>query len=123
MMQVRYNRVLAAIIIIPAIINVVLGVWLLLLGEFSFSIILGLWFLFLGFLFLNRPYFIIDKSKVTVPALLGPVKREFYFSAPENIRWSNNKLEVKDGVGWKRVPVRRWQSRQEDWQAFEALVS
>jgi hypothetical protein len=123
MMQVRYNRLFAAFIIIPALINVVLGVWLLLLGEFSFTIIIGFSFLFMGFLFLNRPYFTVDKSKVTVPALLGPVKREFYFGSPENIRWSNNKLEVKEGVGWKRVPVRRWQSRHEDWQAFEALVS
>ena len=122
-MNICYNRIVAGVMLVLALINVFLGGWLLLLGQFHFSIFLGVLFLFVTYMYFQRPYFVVSDKEVVVPALIGPVKREFYYGSAENIKLSGGKLEVNMGGTWKRVPVTRWMAHPEDWSALESRLS
>jgi hypothetical protein len=117
-MQIRYNRLIAGIMIGLGVVNIGLGLWLLALGEFATSLIIGLLVAAIGAAYLNRPYFHLEKGKIVIPALIGPVKRTFEFNTSENLEITENKIQVNNGKSWKRVPVYRWMSHPEDWQAF-----
>jgi hypothetical protein len=121
-MNIRYNRIVAGGMLALALINVFLGGWLLLLGNFHFSIALGALFLFIAVMYFQRPYFILLDKAVVVPALIGPIKREFYFGSAENIRFNGGKLEVNTDGTWKRVLVFRWMAHSDDWSALESRL-
>jgi len=76
-MKVRFNPVVAIVMLVVGALCVFLGLWLFLLGEFSPALIAGLMPLLIGILYLVRPYFWVYSTMVRVPALIGPVKREF----------------------------------------------
>lgn len=117
-MQVRYNPVVGWVFLALGLVNLVLGVWPLLLGEFQFSLILGLLICVLGPLYLTRPYFQVDEDSIRVLALLGPGKREFRLSPSESIVTDGGRLLIADKDGSSRkVPVRKWISRTVDWDA------
>jgi hypothetical protein len=122
-MRVTYNKWVATIMLILGLINLVLGVWLALLGRFNPSLFIGVVVFVIGVLYWQRPYFIVESSGVVVPAMLGPVRRSFPFKTPQDIRIENNRLLVRDETYWRRVPVRRWLSDRRDWAALEHYLA
>lgn len=117
-MQVRYNPIVAYIMLGLGLLNLGLGLWLLMLGSFSTSIIIGVVVAAVGMGYLNRPYFYVEDNQIVLPALLGPVKRTFSFATSDDLRIENNRIQVNNGRNWKRVPVYRWLSHGEDWKSF-----
>ncbi len=122
-MTIRYNRVLAYAFMVLGAINVALGGWLLLLRSFNTSLVIGFVLLLLAALYLTRPYFTIEKNQVVVSAMVGPVKRTFFFRTAEDVKVEGGRLFVRDGERWKRVPVYRWMSDAADWKAMESKLA
>jgi len=114
-MKVRYNPVVGVVFVVLGAVCEFFGLWLLMLGEFSPAAFVGLFPLLIGILYFVRPYFFVDPHTVTVPALLGPVRREFPYERLELER--NKVITVRtDGVR-KKVPVARWLARSADWHS------
>ncbi len=122
-MTITYNKVLAYAFIMLGAINVAFGGWLLLLRNFNYSLIIGFILLLLAALYLTRPYFTLETSQVTVSAMVGPVKRTFFFRSPEDLKIEGSRLSVRDGERWKRVPVYRWMSDAADWKAMQSKLA
>ncbi|MGH3762553.1 hypothetical protein [Actinophytocola sp.] len=114
-MKVRYNPVVGIVALVLGAVCVFLGLWLALLGEFSPAVVAGLMPMLIGILYLVRPYFWVYPTFVEVPAVVGPVKREFRFQALE---LDGGKLIAVNPDGTrKRVPVARWLAHSGDWAA------
>jgi hypothetical protein len=118
-MEIKYNRTVAIAFFILALLNVVLGGWLLLLGTFHFALILGILFVWIAVLYMRRPYFIVEERRIVTPALIGPIRREFAFGGPDSMKVEGGSVYVQKDGQWKRLPVRRWMSDATDWKALE----
>lgn len=112
----RYSRFYAWLILGLGALNVMLGLMNMSMGgRFSFSLILGVMFCFMGVLYFQRPYFMVEDGTIVIPALIGPVKRQFRIDSADDVRLDNGKIMINDGNRWKRVPVYRWISHPDDW--------
>jgi hypothetical protein len=118
-MTVGYNKIVAIALLILAVINAILGVWLLLLGSLSSSLIIAVLVGFLAYGYLTRPYVVVEKNQIVLPALIGPVQRTFLFRTPDDVKMEGDKLFVRDGDAWKRVRIYRWVSDPEGWTALK----
>ena len=119
-MTVRYNPLVAIVMAILCGINLVMGVWLLLLTRsFNISIFLGIILLVVVVGYWTRPYFHVEAKQVVLPGLYGPVKRTFPY---QSLRIEDSRLlAVYNGIP-QRVPVRRWLSHKDDWAQLEQMV-
>ncbi len=122
-MSVGYNRIVAITLIVLGGLDALLGLWLSLLGSFSYSLIIGIVILWLGVLYLRRPYFVVEKNQVVMPALLGPRQRTYFFKTPADLKLEDNKLFVRADSQWKRVPVYRWMSDPTGWKVLDAQLT
>jgi hypothetical protein len=119
-MTLRYNRTVAIIMLILAVINVVLGLWLVLLGSRSIlSLFLAVVIGFVAYGYFTKPYLLVEQNEIVLPALLGPARRSYSFRTPDDVKFEDNKLFVRNGERWKRVPVYRWLSDPEGWAALK----
>jgi hypothetical protein len=116
----RYSRLLAVFMAILCGINLLLGVWLFLLTRnFNISIFLGIVLLVIVVGYWTRPYFHVEAGQVVVPALFGPLKRNFLY---DKLRFEEGRLvAVNNGIS-KRIPIRRWLSHPGDWAQLEQMV-
>jgi hypothetical protein len=97
-----------------------LGLWLLLLGEFNPAVVVGLLPVVFGIMYLVRPYFLVEPGMVTVPAVLGPVKRQFPYA---HLEFDGGKVvAVKPDGTRKKLPVARWMAHPADWRAMTGGV-
>ena len=114
-MKVRYNMYVGILFVVLGAVSTVLGLWLTLLGDFSPGFIVGVLCLVLGILYLARTYFWVHENAVVVPAVVGPLKREFPF---QSLTFDGGKMIAvrPDGTS-KKVPVARWMSNTGDWNA------
>lgn len=114
-MKVRYNMALGIVLVVLGAVCEFLGVWLLLLGEFSPAAVAGLVPLLIGILYLVRPYFVIDARMVTIPAVFGPVRRDFAY---QRLELDGGRLHAITADGSrKKVPVARWLANPTDWRS------
>lgn len=115
-MEVKYNRIIAIVFVLLGLVNLVLGVWLALLGEFSASLILGVLIAFIGVQYFRSPYFIVESNQIVVPSLIGPIKRTYPFTA---LKVENGRLMRREGEQWQPVPVQKWFADGNSWQQLE----
>lgn len=113
MLKVRYNPVVAWTFLALGAINLVLGLWLLVLGSVNLSLVGGACFLAVGAGYLTRPYFTVAERSVTVPALFGPASRRFAMTGSERLACDGGRLLVGD----RRLPVRRYLAHPDDWRS------
>jgi hypothetical protein len=117
-MKIRYNPVVAIVFIVLGAVCLVLGLWVTMLEGFSPAILPGLLCPPIGILYLVRPYFWVNPMSVELPALVGPMKREFPF---QTLELDGRKLvAVRDDGTRKKVPVARWLAHSGDWAAATA---
>jgi hypothetical protein len=113
-MKVRYNPVVGVVAIVLGAVCEFVGLWLLLLGEFSPAAFVGLFPLLLGILYLVRPYFFVYTDTVTVPALVGTLRREYPFA---RLDFDGGKVvAVRPDGTRKKLPLARWLARSGDWR-------
>jgi hypothetical protein len=117
-LKVRYSPILAGAFLALGVVSLVLGLWLLALGNFAPGLVIGAMLILLGTLYLVRPYFHVEPTSITVPALLGPKQRVVNY---ETLLLDGSRLVAisPDGVRTK-VPVFRWSSHPADWKALVA---
>jgi hypothetical protein len=117
-MKVRYSPILAGAFLALGVVSLVLGLWLLSLGEFPPGLVVGAMLILLGTLYLVRPYFRVEPASITVPALVGPKQRVIVY---ETLLVDGSRLVAisPDGIRTK-VPVFRWSSHPADWKALVA---
>ncbi|TCO64974.1 hypothetical protein [Actinocrispum wychmicini] len=112
-MKVRYNLVVGVVLLVLGAVCVFLGLWLAVLGEFNPAVIAGMVPMLIGILYLVRPYFWVNPTSVAIPALIGPIRREFPF---QTLEVNGGKLvAVRDDGTRKKVPVARWLAHSGDW--------
>lgn len=119
-MIVRYNRMVAGLMALFCGVNLVLGVWLVLLTRnFNVSLVIGVILIIITVGYWTRPYFHIEAKQVVLPALYGPVKRTFPY---QSLRIEEGRLlAVSNGIP-QRLPIRRWLSHNDDWAQLEQRV-
>src|SRR5262245_52336986 len=67
-----------------------------------------------GISYLVRTYFEVSVDRITLFALLGPLRREYPFSSPSELRIEGGKLFVRG----QKVPISRGQADSADWERF-----
>ncbi len=114
----RYKTTLAWAIIAMGLINLLLGVWLLLLGQLVSAGILGILFLIVGYLYLKRPYFEVKPDRITIYNLLGNVVKRYPLTPHEQLTVKDNKLLIEQAGMERKVAVARFLVKNEDWEAL-----
>jgi hypothetical protein len=114
-MSVRYTPVVGVLALLLGAICSFLGLWLVLLGEFSPALVVGLVPMLLGVLHLVRPYFRVSPGSLVVPALIGSARREYPFAALEVE--GGRLIAVRADGTREKVPVVRWLAHSGDWSA------
>ena len=71
-----------------------------------------------GSLMLVRPMFELAADRITVFALVGPLRRDFAFAAKSEIRIEDGRVYVGD----RALPIRRARCDATDWQRFLTSV-
>lgn len=117
-MKVRYHASVGIVLVVLGALCTLLGMWLFLLGDVGPAPLVGLVSVLMGVLFLVRPYFWVYSNLVVVPAVIGPVKRQFPY---RHLEATGNRLyAVRDDGTRKRLPVARWMANSADWAAATA---
>jgi hypothetical protein len=114
-MRVRYNPAVGVLFLVLGAVCSFLGLWLLLLGEFSPALFVGLVPMLLGVLHLVRPYFWMSPGSLTLPSVIGPARREVTF---QSLEVEGGRLfGVQADGSRKKLPVARWMAHSGDWTA------
>jgi hypothetical protein len=121
---VRYKRGWAYLFIAMGALNLVLGVWLLLLiGKPHFSIFIGILILAIGIGYLTKPYVTVTERGFVFKAMIGPIERTTEFDSLDRVRVENNKILIQNNGGWKSVPISKLFAHNDDWQALIELIT
>lgn len=119
---VRYNRPVAWLFLALGVINFLLG---LLAPGPLINLVLGVLFIVLGALFLSRTYFTYTTHTRTLE-VIAPIgtRRSFQGSGEDTLIVEGRRIVlVRAGGKRKKLPVNRWMSRAEEWDAVvEAIV-
>src|SRR5262245_18528343 len=67
-----------------------------------------------GTLMLVRPLFELAGDRITVVALVGPLRKDYAFATKSEIRIENDRVYVAD----RALPIRRARCDAGDWQRF-----
>jgi len=67
-----------------------------------------------GIGYLTRTYFVVGADRVTLFAVIGPLRREYPYSSRAELRIDNGKLFVRG----QKVPISRGQADAGDWERF-----
>jgi hypothetical protein len=67
-----------------------------------------------GSLMLVRPMFELAADRITVFALVGPLRKDFAFAARSEIRIEHDRVYIGD----RALPIRRARCDATDWQCF-----
>ena len=121
-LTVRYKTTLGWAIVVLGGINVVLGIWLLLLGQLVSAGILGILFLIVGYLYLKRTYFDVKPDRITVYNLLGNVVKRYPLTPNEQLLLKNNKVVIEQAGMERKVAVSSFLIKNEDWAALESRL-
>src|SRR5262245_59090606 len=71
-----------------------------------------------GICYLTRPCFELGADRITLFALLGPLRREYPYSGATDLRLEGGRLFVRG----KKVPIWRFQADGTDWERFVAQI-
>lgn len=113
-MTLHYNKLYAIILVVLAALDGLLG---LATGNYL-NLLIGALLLFIAVSAFTRPYLTIEPDRVVVHALLGPLKRTFPYSSPQQVKVEGNLMFVESAGQKKRVPVSTWIADATDWAAI-----
>lgn len=118
----RYKREVAVVFILLGGLNVGLGIWLLLLGEFHFTLILGCLIAFIGYGYLTKPMASIHFDHVALHNMLGMEVKSYALSSFSDLQLQGRQLYVQQGDTLKKVKLAPWMIHTKDWQKLEAML-
>ncbi|NPA93036.1 MAG: hypothetical protein GXO56_05095 [Chloroflexi bacterium] len=122
-MKIRYNKTIAILELTFGVILLLMGLLTLFTGKVVVStFVVGLFSLFYGIAMLKQTYFEVHDDHIDLFSMLG-AKRTYEFTSLRDIEIEKNKVYLKTAEGKnKRIPVVKWMSRKEDWEAFVQKV-
>lgn len=117
--RVGYNKWVGRTLIILSVINLVLFLLLVLVGEYTFKTgVPALIMLGIGILHLRKPYFEFDGQQISVPNLLTGFRKNYVLDRPEDIEIRENRIFIRQ----KKISIYHWYANHNDWQQFLASV-
>ena len=119
----RYKREVAIVFMLLGGLNIGLGIWLLLLGQFHFTLILGCLIGYIGFGFFTKPIAIIHLDHVALYNLLGMKVRSYSLSTFSDLQLQGRHLYVQQGSALKQVRLSSWIIHVQDWHKLETMLS
>lgn len=109
-MEVRYNPVLAGILLALAAVDLVAGVLAANQLVMLSSVLIGAG----GFVYLTRTWFVVEAGEICVKSPIGPMVRRFP-GDPSSFVVDGSRLVTRHGG---RVIARRWLAHPDDWDAL-----
>ncbi|WP_395105246.1 hypothetical protein [Actinomadura sp. SCN-SB] len=119
-LSVRYNPVIAWVALALGALNFVLGA----LVPSLVNMVLGIMFIVLGALYLSREYFTYTTHTRTLE-VIAPIgaRRAFRGEDESSLVVEGNRIVLMRADGRrKKLPVMRWMSRPEQWDAVIAAI-
>ena len=120
-LTVGYNRVVGIAILVGGSINLLLSIWVILLGGFSVAIVTGVLITVIGILYLARPYFVVEPSRIVLYNLFGMPMKQYAIEPYSTVRIENNKLYIHTKDSQTKVNVTKWLANADDWQKLQQL--
>lgn len=118
----RYKREVAVVFMLLGVLNVGLGIWLLLLGEFHFTLILGCLIGYIGFGYFTKPIAVIHPDHVALYNLLGRKVRSYSLNTFSDLQLQGRQLYVRQGSALKQIRLSPWIIHSQDWQKLESTL-
>ncbi|GAA4094702.1 hypothetical protein [Actinomadura miaoliensis] len=120
-LQVRYNPPVAWLFLVIGVVNFVLG----LLAPGLVNLVLGALFIVLGALLLTRTYFTYTPHTRTLE-VIAPIgtRRSFQPTGADTLIVEGRRIVLVQADGRrKKLPVNRWMSRPDEWDAVTKAIS
>lgn len=118
----RYKREIAVVFMLLGGLNVFLGAWLLLLGQFHFTLILGCLIALIGWGYFTQPMASVHIDRVALYNVLGMEIKSYALSALSDLQLNGRQLYVHQGDTLKKVKLSPWMVHTQDWQKLEAIL-
>jgi hypothetical protein len=118
----RYKREVAVVFILLGVLNLGLGVWLFLLGEFHFTLILGLLIIFIGFGYFTKPMASIHIDQVVLYNLLGMKVKSYVLTAFSDLKLQGRNLYIQREETQQPIHLATWLVHSQDWQQLQGLL-
>jgi hypothetical protein len=121
-LTVRYNPPVAWAFLVLGAVNFVLG---LLAPGPLINVVLGVMFIVLGALFLSRTYFTYTTHTRTLE-VIAPIgtRRSFRGSGGDSLTVEGRRIVLVRADGKrKKLPVNRWMSRPQEWDAVAEAIT
>jgi hypothetical protein len=120
-LRVHYNRPVAWLCLLLGLVNFVLG---LLAPGPVINVVLGVLFIVLGAVFFTRTYFTYTPRTRTLEVIAPIGTRRSFTGSGENglIVEGGRFVLVRPSGKHKKLPVSRWMSRADEWDAVIAAV-
>jgi len=119
----RYKREVAIVFMLLGSLNIGLGIWLLLLGQFHFTLILGCLIGYIGFGFFTKPLAAVHLDHISLYNLLGMEVRSYSLSTFSDLQLQGRQLYVQQGSALKQVRLSLWIIHTQDWQKLETVLT
>lgn len=122
-LRVGYHRAHGILLVILGIVCSVLGMMSVSIAPrptfASYAPLLsGGVCILIGIMMRTRPLFELGPDRIVVLALLGPMRREYPFASPREVRIVGDRVMV----GAKKLPLKRGRCDAQDWARFAAAV-
>jgi hypothetical protein len=117
-----YRKSMALLLLIGGIINVVLGVWVSLLGAFSITWLTGLIIGFIGFGYLTKPYFSVSLDEVSIYNIYGFKIKSYPLTSLNSLIIENRKLYTTSGGSRQKIRIAGWLVNPEHWKQLEKII-
>jgi hypothetical protein len=118
----HYRKSMGLLFLIGGIINVVLGVWVSLLGAFSITWVTGLVVGFMGFCYLTKPYFSVSMDEVAIYNIYGFKMKSYPLTSLNSLTIENRKLYTNSGSSRQKIKIAAWMVNPEDWKQLEKII-
>jgi hypothetical protein len=117
-----YRKWIGLSLLIGGIINVVLGMWLLLLGSFSITCVTGLLIGFLGLGYLTKPYFSVSMDEVSIYNIYGFKIKSYPLTSLNSLTIEDRKLYTTNGGSRQKIRMSTWMVNPEHWGQLEKII-
>src|SRR5262249_20331083 len=121
-MKIRYNRLLASVMLGLGLICLLLNVWVGALVGFEGvlpGLLTGTIVSFVGVLYFNTPVLELSGDTLTTYRPLGLVHTRFPITNKAEIKIENGRILV----GGRKLPTPRWMADKSDWDAFARAIA
>ena len=122
-LKAHYKTTLGALFSVSGGIGLAFSLWSMAQTNHfsSLSAVSAVLFLF-GLYCLNRPYFLLEPTQLTVYNLLGRVSKRYTFESWAVVKADSRRIYIDDDGITKKVPVSPLLASTEDWITLREML-